>query len=129
MAAPRAVWKGFLKVGSVVCGVKLVGATSESSKIHFKILNREDGPPVKSAYVDEETGEVVDSEDQIKGYEVEKGDFIEIEPAKIKKLKLTLPIRWKSRNSSRRNQHPLSRETLLRHSRRWRRRRSLFRLA
>lgn len=71
------------------CGVKLVGATSEASKIHFKILNREDRLPVKSAYVDEETGDVVDSEDQIKGCEVEKGDFIEIEPDEIKKLKLT----------------------------------------
>ncbi|MDX8449922.1 Ku protein [Mesorhizobium captivum] len=89
MAAPRAVWKGFLKVGSVSCGVKLVGATSEASKVHFKILNREDGLPVKSAYVDEETGDVVPSEDQIKGYEADKGDFIEIEPDEIKKLKLT----------------------------------------
>lgn len=71
------------------CGVKLVGATSEASKIHFKILNREDRLPVKSAYVDEETGDVVDSEDQIKGCEVAKGDFIEIEPDEIKKLKLT----------------------------------------
>ncbi|MBZ9985041.1 Ku protein, partial [Mesorhizobium sp. B2-4-1] len=65
MAAPRAVWKGFLKVGSVSCGVKLVGATSEASKIHFKILNRKDGLPVKAAYVDEETGDVVDSENQV----------------------------------------------------------------
>ncbi|RWB57114.1 Ku protein [Mesorhizobium sp.] len=89
MAAPRAVWKGFLKVGSVSCGVKLVGATSEAGKVHFKILNREDGLPVKSAYVDEETGDVVPSEDQIKGYEAEKGDFIEIEPDEIKKLKLS----------------------------------------
>lgn len=89
MAAPRAVWKGFLKVGSVSCGVKLVGATSEASKIHFKILNRQDGLPVKSAYVDEETGDVVDTADQVKGYEAEKGDFIEVEPDEIKKLKLT----------------------------------------
>ncbi|AZO28533.1 Ku protein [Mesorhizobium sp. M1B.F.Ca.ET.045.04.1.1] len=89
MAAPRAVWKGFLKVGSVSCGVKLVGATSEAGRVHFKILNRENGLPVKSAYVDEETGDVVPSEDQIKGYEADKGDFIEIEPDEIKKLKLT----------------------------------------
>ncbi|TPJ51478.1 Ku protein [Mesorhizobium sp. B2-7-1] len=89
MAAPRAVWKGFLKVGSVSCGVKLVGATSKAGKIHFKILNRQDGLPVKSAYVDEETGDVVDAADQTKGYELEKGDFIEIEPDEIKKLKLS----------------------------------------
>ncbi|MBZ9706868.1 Ku protein [Mesorhizobium sp. B3-2-1] len=89
MVAPRAVWKGFLKVGSVSCGVKIVGATSEASKIHFKILNREDGLPVKSAYVDEETGDVVESEHQVKGYEVDKDHFIKIEPDEIKKLKLT----------------------------------------
>jgi DNA end-binding protein Ku len=88
-AAPRAIWKGFLKVGSVSCGVKLVGATSEAGGVRFKILNRKDGLPVKSAYVDEGTGDVVTSEDQIKGYEAEKGDFIEIEPEAIKKLKLT----------------------------------------
>ncbi|MBZ9740872.1 MULTISPECIES: Ku protein [unclassified Mesorhizobium] len=89
MAAPRAVWKGFLKVGSVSCGVKLVSATSEASKIHFKILNRKDGLPVNSAYVDEGTGDRVESEDQVKGYEVEKDDFIKVEPEEIKKLKLT----------------------------------------
>ncbi|MBZ9898255.1 MULTISPECIES: Ku protein [unclassified Mesorhizobium] len=89
MAAPRAVWKGFLKVGSVSCGVKLVGATSEASKIHFKILNRKDGLPVKAAYVDEETGDVVDSENQVKGYEADAGDFIKVEPDEIKKLKMT----------------------------------------
>jgi DNA end-binding protein Ku len=89
MVAPRAVWKGFLKVGSVTCGVKIVGATSEASKIHFKILNRKDGLPVKSVYADEETGKPVDAEDQVKGFEVEKDEFLEIEPADIKALKLT----------------------------------------
>jgi len=89
MAAPRAAWKGFLKVGSVTCGVKLVGATTEAGKVHFKILNRQDGLPVTSAYVDEQTGDVVPPEDQIKGYEAEKDEFLEIEPDDIKKLKLT----------------------------------------
>lgn len=89
MVAPRAVWKGFLKVGSVSCGVKLVGATSEAGKVHFRILNRKDGLPVKSAYVDEQTGDIVETEDQTKGFEAEKDDFIEIEPDEIKKLKLT----------------------------------------
>ncbi|RWM06985.1 MAG: Ku protein [Mesorhizobium sp.] len=89
MAAPRAIWKGFMKVGSVSCGVKIVGATSEASKIHFRILNREDGLPVKSAYVDEGTGEPVEAEDQVKGFETDKDDFIQIEPDEIKALKLT----------------------------------------
>lgn len=89
MAAPRAVWKGFMKVGSVSCGVKMIAATSEASKVHFKILNRQDGLPVKSAYVDEQTGELVGPEDQVKGFETDKEDFIQIEPDEIKALKLT----------------------------------------
>ncbi|QND68893.1 Ku protein [Mesorhizobium loti] len=89
MVAPRAAWKGFLKVGSVTCGVKIIGATSEASKIHFKILNRKDGLPVKSVYADEKTGKTVESEDQVKGFEVEKDEFLQIEPDDIKALKLT----------------------------------------
>jgi DNA end-binding protein Ku len=89
MVAPRAAWKGFLKVGSVTCSVKVVGATSEASKIHFKILNRTDGLPVKSVYADEKTGKAVDAEDQVKGFEVEKDEFLQIEPDDVKALKLT----------------------------------------
>ncbi|TGQ89182.1 Ku protein [Mesorhizobium sp. M8A.F.Ca.ET.208.01.1.1] len=89
MTAPRAVWKGFLKVGSVTCGVKIVGATSEASKNHFKILNRRDGLPVKSAYIDEATEEEVDAEDQVKGFEIDKDDYVHVEPDELKKLKLT----------------------------------------
>jgi DNA end-binding protein Ku len=89
MNAPRATWKGFLKLGSVACGVKVIGATSESEKIHFRILNRKTRNPVSSGYVDEETGKPVPAEEQVKGYEVSKGDFIQIEPDEIKALKLT----------------------------------------
>lgn len=89
MVAPRAVWKGFLKFGSVACGVKLVGAVSEAEKIHFRILNRKTREPVKSAYLDEGTDKVVESEDQVKGYELDSGEFLLIEPDEIKALKLS----------------------------------------
>ncbi len=89
MVAPRAVWKGFLKFGSVACAIKLVGATSESEKIHFRILNRKTRQPVKSAYVDEGTDEAVESGDQVKGYQTDKGDYVMIEPEEIKQLKLS----------------------------------------
>lgn len=89
MAALRAVWKGFLKFGSVSCAVKLINATSESERIHFKILNRKDRLPVKSAYLDEETGKPVEAADQVKGYQTDKGDFLIVEPDEIAKLKLT----------------------------------------
>lgn len=87
MAAARAAWKGYLKLGSVSCAVKVIGAATESGKIHFRILNRKNREPVKSVYVDEETGEVVETEDQVKGYGQSGGEFLEIEPDDIKRLK------------------------------------------
>jgi DNA end-binding protein Ku len=85
--ALRAVWKGFLKFGAVTCGVKLINAASESEKISFRILNRKDRLPVKSAYIDEITGDMVGSDDQIKGYELPSGEYLLIEPEDLKKLK------------------------------------------
>ncbi|TJX25608.1 MAG: Ku protein, partial [Mesorhizobium sp.] len=70
-------------------GVKIVGATSEASKVHFKILNRKDGLPVKSVYIDEATEEEVEPEDQVKGFEIDKDSYIHVEPDELKKLKLT----------------------------------------
>ena len=87
--ALRAVWKGFLKFGAVSCGIKLINAASESEKIHFRILNRKDRLPVKAAYVDEITGDIVGTDDQVKGYELNKGEYLIIEPDDIKKLKPT----------------------------------------
>jgi DNA end-binding protein Ku len=85
---PHAVWKGFLKFGSVAYAVKLFGATSESEKLHFPTLNRKDKLPVKSAYIVESTGKTVESDDIIKGYELVAGDFLHLAPDKIKALKL-----------------------------------------
>lgn len=88
-SAARAAWKGFLRVGSVSCGVKIVGVVTEAEKIRFNILNGKTGNKVRSVHVDEETDEQIDAADQIKGYEADKGDFIEIESDEIKALTLT----------------------------------------
>lgn len=85
--ALRAVWKGFLKFGALSCAIKLINAASESEKVSFRILNRKDRLPVRSAYLDEVTGDVVGSEEQIKGYQLDNGDYLMIEPEDIKKLK------------------------------------------
>ncbi len=89
MAAPRAAWKGFLRVGSVTCAVKIIGAVTEAEKIRFNILNRKTGNRVRSIYVDEETGDEVPTDEQMKGWEANKGDFIPIDSEEIKNLKLT----------------------------------------
>jgi DNA end-binding protein Ku len=87
MVAPRAVWKGFLRVGSVTCGVKVVGVVTEAEKIRFNVLNRKTGNKVRSVYIDEETQEEVSTDEQIKGYETDKNDFLAVDSEEIKALK------------------------------------------
>ena len=81
--APRANWKGFLKVAELTCPVALYTAASTSERISFHTINRETGHRVRRRYVDEETGEPVEPEDQVKGYEVGQGDYVVLEPEEI----------------------------------------------
>ena len=65
--APRANWKGFLRVGELVCPVTLHTAASTSERIAFHMLNRKTGHRLHREFVDSETGKVVAREDQVKG--------------------------------------------------------------
>lgn len=76
--APRAYWKGYLRLSLVSCPIQLFPATSEREKIRFHQLNRETGNRVRYRKVDEETGEEVSQEEIMKGYEAEKGSYIEL---------------------------------------------------
>ena len=78
MAAPRANWKGYLRLSLVSCPVAVYPATSESEKVRFNQLNRNTGNRIKYLKVDASTGEEVDNEDIVKGYQVSKGRYIEI---------------------------------------------------
>lgn len=81
--APRAQWKGFLKVGEVSCAVSLYTAATTSERISLNILNRDTGNRVRREYVDVETGKPVEYDDQVKGYETDSGDYVVLEPEEI----------------------------------------------
>ena len=66
--APRANWKGFLRLSLVTCPVALYPATSNSEKISFNQINRKTGHRIRYAKVDADTGEEVANEDIMKGY-------------------------------------------------------------
>jgi DNA end-binding protein Ku len=87
VSVPRAQWKGFMKLGSITCAVKLTGAVTEASKIRFRTLNRKSRQPVRAVYVDEGTDEVVDRDQQVKGFEVDKNEYLIVEPGEIQRLK------------------------------------------
>ncbi|OPY99133.1 Ku protein [Bradyrhizobium sacchari] len=86
--APRANWKGFLRLSLVTCPVALYPATSESEKISFNQLNRQTGHRIKYLKVDADTGDEVPNEDIVKGYELEKGQFIEVTKEELEELAL-----------------------------------------
>ncbi len=86
--APRAYWKGYLKLSLVSCPISLFPATSGREKISFHQLNRNTGNRIKYRKVDAETGAEVEAADIVKGYEVEKGQYIELEPEELEAIAL-----------------------------------------
>ena len=79
----RALWKGFLKFGEVSCGVALYTAASTSERITFNSINKVTGNRVNRVFIDSETEERVEREDQTKGFEIENGHYIVIDPEEV----------------------------------------------
>jgi DNA end-binding protein Ku len=81
--APRAYWKGYLKLSLVSCPIALFPAASEREKISFHQLNKETGNRIRYRKVDAETGDEVEQANIIKGYDVGKGEYIELDPEEL----------------------------------------------
>jgi DNA end-binding protein Ku len=86
--APRAYWKGYLKLSLVSCPIALYPASSEREKVSFHQLNKNTGNRIKYRKVDADTGDEVDPSDIIKGYEVGKGQYIEVNPEELEAIAL-----------------------------------------
>lgn len=84
---PRANWKGSLRIAELACPVALYSATSTSDRIAFHTINRATGHRLRRTFVDSETGAPVDSGDQVKGYEVDKNDYVVLEPEEIEQAR------------------------------------------
>ncbi|MGR9132407.1 non-homologous end joining protein Ku [Rhizobium leguminosarum] len=79
----RAQWKGFLKFSEVSCGVALYTAASTSERITFHTINRLTGNRVNRVFIDSETEDPVPKEAQTKGFEIENGRYIIIDPEEV----------------------------------------------
>jgi DNA end-binding protein Ku len=88
VVAPRAYWKGYLKLSLVSCPIALYPATSEREKISFHQINKNTGNRIKYRKVDAETGDEVETADIIKGYEVGKGQYLEVNPEELEAIAL-----------------------------------------
>jgi DNA end-binding protein Ku len=84
--APRAYWKGFLRLSLVSCPIQLFPATSEREKISFNQINKETGNRIRYRKVDEDTGEEVRPDEIVKGYQVDKGRYVEISDEEVEAI-------------------------------------------
>lgn len=83
MAGHRAQWKGFLKFGEVTAGVALYTAASTSDRITFNTINSATGNRVNRVFIDSETEKLVPKEAQTKGFEIENGQYLVIDPDEV----------------------------------------------
>ena len=80
--APRASWKGYLKLSLVSCPVRLYPATSASERITFNQLHKDTHNRINMKPVDPELG-LVERSDLVKGYEYEDKKYIIIEDSDL----------------------------------------------
>ena len=86
--APRAYWKGSLKLSLVTCPVALYPASTAIEKTRFHMINKETGNRLRQQMVDEETGDVVESDQKARGYEISKGKYVEIEKDELEAVQI-----------------------------------------
>ncbi len=83
MVKPRAQWKGHLKLDEITCQVALYSGASTAERTRFHTVNKDTGNRVKREFVDEKSGKPVGRDDQVKGYETDRGDYIILEQEEI----------------------------------------------
>ena len=86
--APRAYWKGYLKLSLVSCPIALNPATSSSERVSFRQINKKTGHRLRQQMIDDETHEPVASENRGKGFEVAKNEYLLIEDAELEALEV-----------------------------------------
>src|SRR6202165_4787738 len=86
--AARAYWKGSLKLSLVSCPVLLYPASTSVEKTRFHMINKETGNRLKQQMIDTETGDVVESDQKGRGYELKKGEYVEIEKEELEGVQI-----------------------------------------
>jgi len=86
--APRAYWKGYLKLSLVSCPIAVSPAASSSERISFRQINKKTGNRLRQQLVDEGTREPVDAEDKGRGYEIDKGVYIEVDDDELEAIQV-----------------------------------------
>ena len=83
MPPPRPYWKGYLKLSLVSCPIALYTATSPGERVAFRQINKKTGNRLRQQLVDEGTGDPIDPDDKGRGYEVDKGVYLQVEDEEL----------------------------------------------
>ena len=85
----RSIWTGAVSFGLVSVPVRMFTAT-ESKELRIHFLDRRDMAPIGYDKVNKETGEHVDPDDIVRGFEFDKGRFVEVTEDDIDRLDIEL---------------------------------------
>lgn len=85
--APRASWKGHLRLSLVSCPVKLFPATSSAERISFNQLHKDTHNRINMKPVDPELG-LVERSDLVRGYQYEDNQYIVIEDSDLESVRI-----------------------------------------
>jgi DNA end-binding protein Ku len=83
--AGRGIWSGSISFGLLQIPVTLHTAERRSEKLHFRLLDKRDFLPVRYERVNAVSGEPVEWKDIVKGYEIQKDEFVVVDPEDLKK--------------------------------------------
>jgi DNA end-binding protein Ku len=87
--APRSIWRGTISFGLVSVPVRMYTAT-ESKELRFHFLHKDDLSPIGYDKVRKDTGEHVDPEDVVRGFEIEKGQYVPLDDEDLDRLDIEL---------------------------------------
>ena len=85
--AARAYWQGQIRLALVSIPVEIYSATRSGAAVSFRQIHEPSGKPIRYEKVVAGVG-AVDREEIVKGYEVDKGDYVLLEPEEIDAVKL-----------------------------------------
>lgn len=84
----RPTWQGHLRLSLVTCPVALYKATESKAGISFNLINPETRSRIRMVAHDASTGEEIERSKLVKGYEVDKNQYVLIDPEDIDALKI-----------------------------------------
>jgi DNA end-binding protein Ku len=84
----RAIWKGHIRFSLVTIPIRVYNAIDSGQTLSFNLLSKEGHNPVSYEKKDKVTGQALRTEDIVKGYQYEPGQFVIVNDEDFGKVRL-----------------------------------------